>query len=84
MRFSAAMGTELYDILSLFLQVNLGFFVFNMIPFPPLDGSRLLYAFAPEPLQRIMAQIEGAGFMMIILFMLLRSPHRTLKSTMKY
>src|SRR6266568_3995031 len=74
MRLGAAAGTELYDALSLFVQVNLGFFVFNMIPFPPLDGSRLLYAFAPEPLQRIMAQIEGAGFMVIILSMLLLFP----------
>ncbi len=42
-----------------------------MIPFPPLDGSRLLYAFAPEPLQDLMRQIEGFGFMGILIFILL-------------
>jgi Zn-dependent protease len=42
-----------------------------MIPFPPLDGSRLLYAFAPEPLQRLMYQIESMGFLAILLFFVL-------------
>lgn len=52
----------------IFTAVNIGFFIFNMIPFPPLDGSRLLYAFAPEPVQEIMRQIESYGFMAIIFF----------------
>jgi len=59
------------NALIIFTEVNIGFFIFNMIPFPPLDGSRLLYAFAPEPLQRVMLQIESFGFVGIILFMLL-------------
>ncbi len=59
------------NALTLFILVNLGFFVFNMIPFPPLDGSRLLYALAPEGLQRVMQQIEAMGFMAILVFMLL-------------
>jgi hypothetical protein len=67
--FGIAIGTELFTIMSLFIQVNLGFFVFNMIPFPPLDGSRLLYAFAPEPVQRLMYGIERGGIMTILLFM---------------
>ena len=67
--FGIAVGTELFTIISLFIQVNLGFFVFNMIPFPPLDGSRLLYAFAPEPVQRLMYGIERGGIMTILLFM---------------
>lgn len=57
------------NVAFIFMQVNIGFFVFNMIPFPPLDGSRLLYAFAPEPLQKIMLQIESFGLMAIFFFM---------------
>lgn len=53
----------------LFIVINIGFFVFNLIPFPPLDGSRLLYAFAPEFLQNIMAKIEQFGLMAIVVFM---------------
>jgi Zn-dependent protease len=60
----------IYNIIVLFTEVNVGFFIFNMIPFPPLDGSRLLYAFAPESVQQVMRQIESAGFVAIIVFVL--------------
>jgi Zn-dependent protease len=60
--------------LVLFISINLGFFIFNLIPFPPLDGSRVLYAFAPEPLQRIMAQIESFGLLAIAAFIFLLFP----------
>jgi len=49
-----------------FVQINVGFFLFNMIPIPPLDGSRILYAFAPEPIQQFMDQIEKFGFLILL------------------
>jgi len=61
----------LNNALVIFTEVNVAFFIFNMIPFPPLDGSRVLYAFAPEPLQDVMRQLEGLGFFGIIIFMLI-------------
>ncbi len=72
MRFNGS-GSALVGALDIFVQINIVFFVFNMIPFPPLDGSRLLYAFAPEPLQRFMLQIESAGFMVTLFVFLLLS-----------
>jgi len=54
-----------------FIMVNLGFFVFNMIPFPPLDGSRVLYALAPDGVRKVMQSIEAMGFIAIIIFMFL-------------
>lgn len=51
--------------------VNVGLFVFNMIPFPPLDGSRLLYAVAPEGLRDVMDRIERSGFIVLLAVMLL-------------
>lgn len=73
MRF-VGLGSEIAQILNIFVIINITFFVFNMIPFPPLDGSRLLYAVAPEPLQRIMYAIESAGFLVIIFVFLLAAP----------
>lgn len=69
-RFLVGFDAGLFtDFLIIFTFVNVGFGVFNMIPWPPLDGSRLLYAFAPEPLQQLMRRIEGFGFLGIIFFM---------------
>ena len=53
------------DILTIFISLNVSLFVFNLIPIPPLDGSRVLYAFAPEPLQRLMASLETYGLFII-------------------
>jgi Zn-dependent protease len=61
-------------IFQMFILVNIGFFVFNMIPFPPLDGSRVLYALAPDPLRQVMRQIETFGLMGIVFFILLLYP----------
>ncbi len=60
-----------YEIMFTFMIVNLSLFVFNLIPFPPLDGSRILYAFAPETVQDFMRSIEKFGIMGIVIFYLL-------------
>lgn len=64
-------GTELFAAVMLFIQINVALFVFNLIPFPPLDGSRVLYAFAPEPIRRVMSAIESLGITAVLLFILL-------------
>jgi Zn-dependent protease len=67
-------GSYFIGFLGYSVLMNIGLFVFNMIPFPPLDGSRVLYALAPEFLQKIMMQIERMGFMAILLFMFVGFP----------
>lgn len=62
---------ELLTILGDFIYLNVLIFVFNSIPIPPLDGSRVLYAFAPEPLQDFMREIEPYGFYILIAIVLL-------------
>lgn len=65
------LGTALYTVFSITISLNVGLFVFNMIPWPPLDGSRLLYAFAPRPLQEVMESIEHAGLAALAVFIIL-------------
>ncbi|MFS8119361.1 MAG: site-2 protease family protein [Microcoleus sp.] len=54
-----------------FVAVNLGFFIFNMIPLPPLDGSRLLYAVAPRLVQQVMEAMERYGIVVVFAVVLL-------------
>ena len=56
------------------ISVNIGFFVFNMLPIPPLDGSRVLYALAPESARRVMETIERYGVIVIFAIVLIASP----------
>jgi Zn-dependent protease len=62
------------QIFLIIVSVNLGFFVFNMIPIPPLDGSRVLYALAPEFVRRGMEAIERFGILFIFAIVLVASP----------
>lgn len=62
---------EVLTILQDFIYLNVLIFVFNAIPIPPLDGSRVLYAFAPEALQEFMRNIEPYGFIILIAIVLL-------------
>ena len=61
------------QIAILFVQINLGFMIFNLIPVPPLDGSRILYAIAPEFVKNFMNQLEKYGFIIVMVFVVVFS-----------
>jgi Zn-dependent protease len=68
-RFVGVQGFALGFFYTL-VVINVALFVFNMIPFPPLDGSRLLYAVAPPGLRDVMDRIESAGLGAILMIFL--------------
>lgn len=66
-------GTWIGEFIKIGVIVNLGFFIFNMLPIPPLDGSRVLYAIAPEGVRRFMSIVEQYGLVFIFVIVLLLS-----------
>lgn len=50
---------------------NLGFMLFNLIPVPPLDGSRVLYAISPDRVREFLSMIEPYGFILVYILILL-------------
>ena len=56
-------------LLTNMLSMNISLAVFNLLPFPPLDGSKVLETFLPPSMQPIYDILEQYGF--IILMMLI-------------
>ncbi len=47
-------------------QINIILAAFNLIPLPPLDGSKILMGFAPPGIQKVLFRLERYGFFIII------------------
>jgi Zn-dependent protease len=47
-------------------QINIMLAAFNLIPIPPLDGSKILMGFLPERMQYSLSRLEPYGFFVII------------------
>lgn len=63
------MGQAGFIVIYQMIGVNMGLAAFNLIPIPPLDGSKVLYAFIPFRFVRYYYWLEQYG--MIILIVLL-------------
>ena len=50
------------------ILINLLLFVFNLVPIPPLDGSRILRYFLPYNVEKIYNQIGNYGIILVFFF----------------
>ncbi len=51
------------------VSINLGFMVFNLFPIPPLDGSRIVYAIAPDKVRELMKNFEQYGLLIVYILL---------------
>jgi Zn-dependent protease len=64
-------SSNLATILGVMIMINVALFIFNLIPLPPLDGSRVLYAFVSAQTRETMDRIEQGGLATIGIFVLI-------------
>ncbi len=64
-------GGASYILLFMCLQMNIVLLVFNMLPIPPLDGSRILEGLLPDEYADKYASIRPYGLIIIIMLMFL-------------
>ncbi|HPN54374.1 MAG TPA: site-2 protease family protein [Candidatus Moranbacteria bacterium] len=69
---SGSVGSIFFAILMIVIFWNVLLAFFNLIPFPPLDGSKLLFAFLPIRTE-IMIMLEQYGFILLLLFIFIFS-----------
>ncbi|MEK7135243.1 MAG: site-2 protease family protein, partial [Patescibacteria group bacterium] len=68
LRFSGGFGNQAFvEVTTLIVFINIVLAIFNLIPVPPLDGSKLLFALFPERLAYFRNFYERFGIVFIIL-----------------
>lgn len=60
--------SDITVFLYIIVYANVLLAVFNMLPIPPLDGSKLLYALLPDSQYQIKMTLERYGFVILIAF----------------
>ncbi len=57
------------QFMALMVIINVGLAVFNLIPIPPLDGSKIVYTFLPPSWMEKYFWLERYGFFVLILLL---------------
>ena len=68
-RLSASTQEPIMLFLFEMLIMNVSLAVFNLLPFPPLDGSRILDSILPASMRPVLDLLEQYGFIILLLLM---------------
>jgi len=71
LRFSQnIVSANFISILSSIVLINLGLAIFNLIPIPPLDGSKILFSLLPKSSYKIISFLEQYSLILILFFII--------------
>lgn len=56
------------SFLGIIVYANILLMVFNLLPFPPLDGSKILYAVLPDSAYKVKQFLDRYGFVILLFF----------------
>jgi Zn-dependent protease len=65
---AGAMPESFLQIAVAVVIINIVLAIFNLVPIPPLDGSKILFAFLPFHFQRARESLERYGFFIVLIF----------------
>jgi Zn-dependent protease len=65
---AASLNAPFFQFIIIIVLVNIVLAVFNLVPVPPLDGSKVLFALLPERAAAIRGVLERYGFFILIIF----------------
>jgi len=76
-RFAPSFGIPIYNMLSphpfyqitfIIVALNIALALFNLVPIPPLDGSKILFSLLPHSFYSLVSFIEKYSFVFLVLF----------------
>jgi Zn-dependent protease len=71
LRFLEIANPTMIALFAMAILINLVLMIFNLVPLPPLDGSKVLMAFLPFKWQIQFIKLEKYGMILVILFIFL-------------
>ena len=66
--FTEILSDKFYFIISVIVVTNLALGVFNLIPIPPLDGSKIFFSLLPASFYSVIAIIEQYSLILLLIF----------------
>jgi len=69
MYYTTETGLMIYSIISGMVFLSVALAVFNMLPIPPLDGSKVLFSLLPEHLYFKLMRYERYGIILLLVVM---------------
>jgi Zn-dependent protease len=65
----SGLSEPLWMLLTQMLLLNVSLAVFNLLPIPPLDGSKVLWTLLPESMKPALEALERFGFLILLVVM---------------
>ncbi|MBI2436551.1 MAG: site-2 protease family protein [Candidatus Magasanikbacteria bacterium] len=70
MPVSSQVMANMVSLFSVVVYANVLLAIFNLVPIPPLDGSKVLFAIMPDSMWQLKQVLEKYGFFILIAFIL--------------
>jgi Zn-dependent protease len=67
--FQGGLMAVLFNFLYTMVLMNVGLAIFNLLPFPPLDGSKVLQTFLPRSFEPVFEILETYGFLILLVLL---------------